>query len=232
MKENIRVIIVDDEIIAREILETYIAKIPYLELCGSFNNGMDALLFTENTTIDLVLLDIHMPEMNGFTVVNLLSKSTKVILTTAYRSYALQGFEVNAIDYLLKPISYDRFLKAINKFYSNQPELEQSTWSNNNIFVRADRKMQKIALNQIIYIESLSDYVKIHTPQGIIMTRETIRNLEDKLPKNQFLRCHRSYIVALDKMQAYTNEHIEIEQQCIPISRSYKPNVLAFLERL
>ena len=227
----IKLIIVDDETIAREILETYISKVSYLDLCGSFSNGIDAISYIDKHNVDLVLLDIHMPDLDGFSVKEILSKHLKVIFTTAHRTYALKGFEVNALDYLLKPISFERFLKAIQKYTelnTSQPQVISKVPK--HIFIRSDRKMLKVNLNEICYIESFSDYLKIHTVNQKLVTRETISNLESKLPKQTFLRCHRSYIVALDKITAYTNEYLELERITIPISRSYKADVLSFLE--
>lgn len=233
MEKLIKVLVVDDESIAREILETYIDKHPNLELCGSFGSGLEAISYVRTHPVDLVLLDIHMPELDGFLVLELLSDSVKVIFTTAYRSYAIKGFEVNALDYLLKPISFDRFLKAIQKYIDLRQEqyLESSSISN-YLFIRVDRKMQKVNLDELLYVESFSDYLKFHMSNGQFMTRETIKSVEERLPKNRFLRCHRSYIVAVDKIEAYTNEHIELKNQAIPISRTYKNSVLQYLEQL
>ena len=233
MKNKVKVIVVDDEIIAREILEVYISKLPDIELCGSFNSGIEALQYLDKHSVDLVFLDIHMPDIDGFATKDLLTEGVKVIFTTAFREYALKGFEVDALDYMLKPISYDRFLQGIKKYkalrvITDIAHLKTSEF----LFVRADRKMQKINLSDILYVESMSDYIKIYTARGCIVTRETIKNIETKLPKQKFLRCHRSYIIALDKMDAYTNEHIEINGTTLPISRSYKTDVLSFLEYL
>lgn len=233
MEISIKVLVVDDESIAREILETYIDKHPSLELCGSFGNGLEAISYVRTHPVDLVLLDIHMPELDGFSVLELLSDAVKVIFTTAHRSYAIKGFEVNALDYLLKPISFDRFLKAIQKYMDLRQEqyLAPSSISN-YLFIRVDRKMQKVNLDELLYVESFSDYLKFHMINGQFMTRETIKSVEERLPKNRFLRCHRSYIVAVDKIEAYTNEHIELKNQAIPISRTYKNSVLEYLEQL
>lgn len=233
MNNKIKAIIVDDEIIAREILETYVSKIPDIELCESFNGGTKALQYLNKCHVDLVFLDIHMPDIDGFTVKSLLTGSAKVIFTTAFREYALKGFEEDALDYMLKPISFERFLQGIKKFKklyinTNVDQLIVSEF----LFVRAERKMKKINFSDILYVESMSDYIKIYTISGCIVTRETIKNIESKLPKQKFLRCHRSYIFALNKMEAYTNEHIEINGSTIPISRSYKADVLSFLGHL
>lgn len=229
--DKVNVIVVDDEIIAREIMEVYISRVSNLELCGSFGSGIEAIKYTKNNPVDLVLLDIHMPELDGFSVVDFLSKNIKVIFTTAHREYALKGFDVSALDYLLKPISFDRFYQAIQKYIDLKLVIGSTDEHVNRkyLVVRADRKMQKINISDILYVESFSDYLKIHTTNGQLITRDTIKHLDSKLPNQLFLRCHRSYIVALDKIRAYTSEHIELDHVTIPISRSYKNEVVHFL---
>ena len=157
---------------------------------------------------------------------------SQVIFTTAYREYALEGFDLQAVDYLLKPISFDRFLKAVQKYFDLQVSKEiihqekVSEVKETSIFVRSDRKMVKVRFSEIRYVESLSDYVKIFTNQETIVTRETISNIESKLPSKEFLRTHRSYIVSMNKINSFTNEFVELDKKAIPISRSYKENVL------
>ena len=235
MATKINCIIVDDEPIAREILENYLQKLNTIKVVKSCKNVKEALEITSKTKIDLVLLDINMPEISGLTLAKVIDKNIKVIFTTAYREYAVDGFDIQAVDYLLKPISYERFLQAITKFFklsetisTKTPVLEQQ--KTDFIFVRSDRKMVKINFNDILYIESLSDYIKIHTKEKVIVTRETISNMEGKLPSMLFLRIHRSYIIAIHKIETYTNEFIEINKKALPISRSYKEGVLEKLE--
>jgi len=229
---KINCIIVDDEKIAREILETYLQKIPSIHLVKSCKNVKETLEVTSNSKIDLILLDINMPEISGLALAKVIHKKIKIIFTTAYREYAVDGFDIQAIDYLLKPISYDRFLQAINKYV----DLSQTTilpktiitetLKNDFIFVRSDRKMIKINFNEILFIESLSDYIKIHTTDKVLITRETITNMEAKLPKSNFLRIHRSFIISITKIESYTNEFVEITKKALPISRTYKDSVL------
>lgn len=232
MNRKVNCIIIDDEPMAREILVTYITRIPNLNLIKSCSNAIEALNLINDKNIDLLFLDINMPEISGLSLAKSIHKKTKIIFTTAYREYAADGFDLQAIDYLLKPIAFDRFLQAVNKFLEipstlkNHP-LENKSFTNNNfIFVRVDRKMLKIDFDSILYIESLSDYIKIHTKNKTIVTRETITNIQTKLPTTSFLRIHRSFIISISTINSYTNEYIEINKKAIPISRSYKEEVL------
>ncbi len=229
---TINCVIVDDEPVARNILATFVAKIPNLNLVKSCKNAMEAFEVSNSQNIDLFFLDINMPDISGLSLAKTINKKSKIIFTTAYREYAVDGFDLQAVDYLLKPIAFDRFLQAVNKFFetqsviSKQVEIKETSVKNDYIFVRSERKMVKINFDEILYVESLSDYIKIHTKDTVLVTRETISNLEMKLPSLQFLRIHRSYIVNLNKTDSYTNEFIEIEKNAIPISRTYKENVL------
>jgi len=228
---KINCIIVDDEPMAREILENYLQKIPQINLVKSCKNVSEAIKTTSKTNINLILLDINMPEISGLTFSKIIDKNIKVIFTTAHREYAVDGFEIQAVDYLLKPISFERFQQAIQKFINLTAikvvdKTNLVTKKNNYIFVRSDRKMVKINFNDIRYIESLSDYLKIHLLDKTIITRETISNMEVKLDKTQFLRIHRSFIISLNKISSYTNDYIEINKKALPISRTYKDFVL------
>ena len=234
---TINCVIVDDEPVARNILATFVAKIPNLNLVKSCKNAMEAFEVSNSQNIDLFFLDINMPDISGLSLAKTINKKSKIIFTTAYREYAVDGFDLQAVDYLLKPIAFDRFLQAVNKFFetqsviSKQVEIKETSVKNDYIFVRSERKMVKINFDEILYVESLSDYIKIHTIDAVLVTRETISNLEMKLPSLQFLRIHRSYIVNLKKIDSYTNEFIEIEKNAIPISRTYKENVLKKLAK-
>lgn len=236
MSRKISCLIVDDEPMAREILASFVAKIPQLELIKTCANAMDAFETINKNQIDLLFLDINMPEVSGLSLAKSIHKKSKIIFTTAYREYAIDGFDLQAVDYLLKPIAFDRFLKAVNAYFeiSHPTTISQSTDTtpaqNPFIFVRADRKMLKINFEDILFIESLSDYIKIHTTKEVVVTRETISNIETKLPPNNFIRVHRSYIIAISKITAYSNEFIEINKKAIPISRTYKEQVLQKLQ--
>ncbi|MGY6648940.1 LytR/AlgR family response regulator transcription factor [Wenyingzhuangia sp. IMCC45574] len=223
--KNISCIIVDDESIAREIIATHLSKIDHVTIINSFGNAIDAINFLRNTSVDLIFLDINMPDITGIAFAKAIDPSIKIIFTTAYRDYAVEGFELQAVDYLLKPISFDRILKAITNFSNSQSTLTPQT-ANDFIFVRSDRKMVKVNFNDINYIESFSDYLKIHLEAQTVVTRETISSIKEKLPPNKFLRIHRSYIIPIHKISSYTNEEIIIHNKSFPISRSYKNEIL------
>lgn len=231
-------LIVDDEITAREILESHLSKIPTLLVSGSCKNAIEAFTIINTTKIDLIFLDINMPEISGLSFAKSINKNSKVIFTTAYREYAVDGFNLQAVDYLLKPISFDRFLQAVNKFIGENIPIETPIIPENVaeesefIFVRSDRKMIKIDFDAILHVESLSDYIKIITADKTIVTRETISNIEAKLPKKKFIRIHRSFLIAIAKIDSFTNEYVEINQKSLPISRSYRKAVLEQLENL
>jgi len=236
MSKLIQCIVVDDEPMAREILEGHLAKINAIKVVASCKNAIEAFNVINIEKIDLIFLDINMPEISGLSFAKSINKNIKIIFTTAYREYAVDGFDLQAVDYLLKPISFERLLQAINKYLDEtiQVEREKNTvLTNENIesfFVRSERKMVKIDYHEILFIESLSDYIKIHLKDKKVVTRETISNIEAKLPKKDFMRVHRSYLVSKLEIRSFTNEYIEIGKKQIPISRSYKSKVLSALE--
>lgn len=229
---KINCVIVDDEPVARKIIESFVSKIPNLNLVKSCKNAMEAFEIVNTQNIDLFFLDINMPDISGLSLAKTINKKSKIIFTTAYREYAVDGFDLQAVDYLLKPIAFDRFLQAVNKFFETKTEvsfthqLKEDSIRNNYIFIRSERKMVKVVFDDILYVESLSDYIKIYTKNKTLVARETISNIEMMLPAQQFLRVHRSFIINIDKTDSYTNEFIEIEKNAIPISRTYKENVL------
>ncbi|WP_297087964.1 LytTR family DNA-binding domain-containing protein [uncultured Draconibacterium sp.] len=236
MTTKIRCIIVDDEPMAREILENHLRKIEAVQIVALCKNAVEAFNCISTEQVDLVFLDINMPEISGLSFAKSINNAVKVIFTTAYREYAVDGFDLQAVDYLLKPISFGRLLQSINKYLNEsqqalpdemapiEPEKTES------VFVRADRKMIKINFPEILYIESLADYIKIHLQDKTIVTRETISSIEAKLPQKDFLRVHRSFIVAIKAIDSFTNELLEIGKKQIPISRSYKEQVLRRLQ--
>lgn len=232
---NISCLIVDDETIAREVIATHLSKISNINVVASCSNALEAFNWVNTHNIDLIFLDINMAEISGISFAKSINKNIKIIFTTAYRDYAVEGFELKAVDYLLKPIAFERLLKAVNTYFETLPnsekQLETPTETNDFIFVRSDRKMIKINFEDMVYIESLSDYLKIHLAEKTIVTRETISAIEAKLPKNKFIRIHRSYIVSIAYINSFTNEHITILKNALPISRSYKKEVLEQLEK-
>lgn len=235
-KKNISCLIIDDESIAREVIATHLSKIENINVIAQCSNAIEAFNHISNHIIDLVFLDINMPEITGIAFAKSINKNIKVIFTTAYRDYAVEGFELQAVDYLLKPISFERLLKAVNTYFEvyNKPtnQVENQAEIGDFMFVRSERRMLKIVFNEIIYIESYSDYIKIHIKnKTTIVTRETISSIEAKLPKNEFIRIHRSYIIALNCIDSFTNEQIIISGKSLPISRGYKKEVLSLLEK-
>ncbi len=232
MTEQIQCIIVDDEPVARDILETHLAKIDKVKVVASCKNAVEAFNAINQYKIDLIFLDINMPEISGLSFAKSINKNSKVIFTTAYREYAVDGFDLQAVDYLLKPISFERLLQALNKYlnentlvqYSDPVQIEEE--KSDFFFVRSERKMIKISFAEILYIESLSDYIKIHLTDKTVVTRETIANIETKLPQNDFIRTHRSFIVAKVAIDSFTSEFVEVGKKQIPISRSYRNEVL------
>lgn len=236
MDDKISCIIVDDEPVARNIIAGHLSKIDNITIIGSCANAIEAIKWINSQQVDLIFLDINMPEISGLSLAKLVNKETKVIFITAYREYALDGFDLQAVDYLLKPVSFERLFKAIKTYYDvyhkkETPEAKDDNQHINDfIFVRADRKMVKINFSDIIYMESLSDYLKIHTTASTIITRETINNIEAKLPYQNFIRVHRSFIISIAQIDSYTNENVELKGNTIPISRGYKTVVLERLE--
>jgi len=231
MPDRINCIIVDDEPIAREILEDHLKKLEQIRIVASCKNAIEAFKVTGTEKIDLAFLDINMPEISGLTFARSMNSDLKIIFTTAYREYAVDGFDLKAVDYLLKPISFERLLQSVNKYLDERRIRSESRnpgqeGQNEFYFVRADRKMIKIVFRDIRYVESIGDYLKIHLKQGMVTTRETMQHIADILPPGDFLRIHRSYLVALTSIKCFTNECIEIEDRELPISRGYRDAVL------
>jgi len=231
--KKITCLTIDDEPPALQVMEKYIRAVPVLELVGSCANAVDALSILQKEKIDLLFLDIQMPQILGTDFMRTLANPPKVIFTTAFRKYAVEGFDLDAVDYLLKPISFERFLKAVNKVMKlnlpvteNIPLTALTKKENENefIYLRADRKNIKINLNDILFIESLKDYIKVVTKDKTIVTKNSISSLEENLPSS-FIRVHRSYIVSLNKVESFTPELIQIGKYELPISRSYRHEV-------
>ena len=229
MPRIINCIIVDDEPVAREILESHLGKIDTVQVVASCKSAVEAFKVINSEPVDLIFLDINMPEISGLSFAKTMTKKIKIIFTTAYREYAVDGFDLQAVDYLLKPISFERLLQAINKFLdeikpTHLPEDQEV--KSDSFFVRSDRKMIKIDIAEIRYIESLSDYIKIHLGDKTVVTRETLSNIEAKLQGNDFLRIHRSYIVSISRIESFTHEYVMVNKHELPISRSHKEDVL------
>ncbi|GAA4282314.1 LytR/AlgR family response regulator transcription factor [Gaetbulibacter aestuarii] len=235
VRRTINCLIIDDEAVAREVIESHLAKIKNIHVVARCSTAMEAFQYISSKPIDLVFLDINMPEISGIAFAKSINKNIKIIFTTAYRDYAVEGFELQAVDYLLKPIAFERLLKAVNTYFDvyleSKKQLPPTSDDNTFMFVRSDRTMTKIDFSEIIYIESFSDYLKIHLTDKTVVTRETISAIDAKLPKTQFLRIHRSYIIAIPRIVSFTNEYITIANTALSISRSYKNEVLKTLEQ-
>ena len=228
-----RCLVVDDEPMARDVLRRYIEKLPALQLVGECSNAIDALLFLQNHMVDLMFLDIQMPELLGTEFVQSLRHPPKVIFTTAFKEYAVEGFNLDAIDYLLKPVRFERFLKAVNKAFPKENKIQENEAAASEkktgtdfIYLRVERKLVKIILSELLYVESAGDYVKVITKEKLYMTRQTISSIEAMLSENEFTRIHRSYIVSLNKIKSFTNELVEIGKQELPIGKLYRTNFL------
>lgn len=230
--------IIDDEPLARDLLESYILKTPFLRLEGKYASAVAALKDVGERKIKLLFLDIQMPDLNGLEFSRMIPEDTRIIFTTAFQQYALEGFRVNALDYLLKPISYSDFLKSANKALAwfnlaeapkqaSQPKETQDEF----IYIKSDYKLIQIQLKDILYIEGLKDYVKIHleTEQRPVLSLISMKSLEERLPKPQFLRVHRSFIVQSAKVKTLDRGIIVFGKERIPVSESYKPALMEFL---
>jgi DNA-binding LytR/AlgR family response regulator len=229
-------IIVDDEPIAHRIIQSYAADLPNMEFKGNCYNALEALDFLNKESVDLMFLDINMPKLKGFDFLRTLSKPPKVIVTTAYKEFALEGYELDICDYLLKPFGFPRFVKAVNKVIQqeapkvniiNKTEVESS---NQSLFIKGDKKYHQINLNDILVIEAYGNYTKIIRSQGMIISNEKISSFEEMLPEAQFLRVHKSFIVAKDKIEVIEGNRINIAQLTIPIGQLYKRQVKAIIK--
>jgi DNA-binding LytR/AlgR family response regulator len=230
----IRCLVVDDEPPAREIIRRYIEQVPGLVFSGECGNAIQAFTFLQKNSVDLIFLDIRMPQLNGNDFLKTLKFPPKVIFTTAFAEYALEGYELDVVDYLLKPIQFDRFLKAVDKAFQlsqtkTEPAAEEEKKNDSFVYFRADRKMIKVMLRDILYIESMKDYIKVITATETIITKQSISSVEAMLPEREFIRIHRSYIVSLAHIKSFTSEIIEIEKAELPIGKLYRNEVLKTL---
>lgn len=231
--QPVKCLLVDDEPPARDILRRYIGSVPMLDLAGECENALQAVSFLQRHPVDLIFLDIRMPGLNGNEFLKVTKNPPPVIFTTAYIDYALEGYELDVVDYLLKPIQLERFIKAVNKAFvhKGQQVTENSLPAKANaadsfIYFRSDRKMVKVMLNDILFIESMKDYIKVVTVNGAIITKQPLHSVEAMLPEKQFMRSHRSFIVSLSNISSFTHETIGINKNEIPIGKLYRAEVL------
>jgi DNA-binding LytR/AlgR family response regulator len=231
-------LIIDDEPLARDLMRNHIEKLDNFEIVAECGDAMKALQELRNQKIDLMFMDIQMPQITGLEFLKILKNPPKVIITTAYREYALEGFELDVVDYLLKPITFERFLKSVNKYYQMSQDESNVTATATEImqtdepfiYVKENKRVIKVHLSEILYIEGLSEYVQIYTDKKKIITKTTMTSLEEKLPEEGFMRIHKSFIVSLSRIEAFTSTTIEVPGKELPIGRSYKRSVLAALQ--
>jgi two-component system LytT family response regulator len=214
-------IIIEDEPLALERTKSFVSKIPFLNLCGTFENALDGLSYLKSNKVDLLFLDINMDELTGIELLESSKIESQVIITTAYQEYAIKGYELNVTDYLLKPFTFDRFLKAVNKAQENivQPVLNPLQ---DFIFVKTENRLEKINLSDILFIEGMRDYRRIHTISKKIMTLQNFSELERIIPSNLVCRVHKSYMVGISKIDSIERMRIKVSNQIIPISETYK----------
>ncbi len=235
---KISCIVVDDEPMALQLIEGYVLKTPFLDLKNKCDSAIEALTYLENEKVDLIFLDIQMPDLTGIGLSKLLPKSTRIVFTTAFSEYALEGFKVEALDYLLKPFDYAEFLSAATKarewfalVKGQSPETSVS--EKKFLFVKSDYKQLKINLDEVLYFEGLKDYIKIWLKgrSSAILTLMSLKSLEEQLPKDQFMRVHRSFIVALQAIDTIERSQIIIGEKRITVSENYKPEFLAYISK-
>ena len=236
----INCIAVDDEPLALNIIEDYIKKIPYLELKKTFTSGLECIDYLKQNKVDLLFLDIQMEELSGIQLLKVIKDRPEVIFTTAYNQYAVQGFELDVTDYLLKPISFERFLIAVDKVYEKlslkkipgiqHQETGAKPGEKDFFFVKTEFRLQKVMLSDILYIEGMGDYVRIVTTKERIMTLQSFKKVESVLTEPRFIRVHRSYMIALDKITSVERNRIKIGDQLIPVGENYRKAFFALLE--
>ena len=234
---KLKTIAIDDEPLALKLVSDYISKTPFLEMAGAFDNPLDAIDFLSDHVVDLIFVDIQMPDLTGIEFARSLEDAPKIVFTTAYEKYALEGYKLNAIDYLLKPFSYEEFLKAAGKA-RKQVELEINSLptieaNNQFLFLKSEYKIRRINFNDILYIEGLKDYIKVYTTTDDkpVMSLNSVKSLELKLPEDKFMRVHRSFIVNLDKIDTIERSRIIFGKVYIPVSDQYKDKFQEYLDK-
>ncbi|GAA4101482.1 LytTR family DNA-binding domain-containing protein [Mucilaginibacter panaciglaebae] len=229
--KKIRCLIVDDEPIARKVLREFIERIPFLSACGQCENTMKAELFIKQNEADLILLDIEMPKLSGLEWLKRTPVKPMIILTTAFQNYALEGYELDIIDYLLKPIAFDRFLKAMQKVREYAEMREHLIAGTGYLFVRSDKRIEKIELKDVLYAESVGNYVHIVTTEKKLLAYLTLKSLEAQLPGHDFVKVHQSFLVNLSQIEAIDGNRIIIGHNEIPVSRSFRGRLMQIVEQ-
>ncbi|MEL1253474.1 LytTR family DNA-binding domain-containing protein [Flavobacterium sp. DGU38] len=226
---KIKCLLIDDEPLAIKVLQNYFTNFPDFEVIGTFNNSLEALDFINSTPVDAVFLDINMPMMTGFELISLIENKTKVIITTAFREFAAESYDLDVLDYLVKPIPLPRFIKCINKItteYNLKNNIKtEAAKGDSHIFIKVDKKMMKINIEEILFVEGMKEYIKIVTPDKTYITHKSITSLSEELPNDKFLRIHKSYVIALNKVKSIEGNRIQILSYTIPIGRNYSKEV-------
>lgn len=232
MKKECRCLIVDDEPLASELIRSYAGAVPELNVVGTFNNGLEALAFLRNNAVDLLFLDIQMPRLTGLELIRALSKPPAIIITTAYREFAAEGFDLDVVDYLVKPITLERFLRAVGKVLGHQKEPAVIAPKDDYVFYKVDRRMVKVFLSEILWIESMKDYIRVFLVNGSsVITLQRISYTEENLPPHLFLRIHRSFIVAKDKVTSFGPNSVFVGAKELPVGKLYKQTVQSVFDR-
>ncbi|WP_431242283.1 LytR/AlgR family response regulator transcription factor [Flavobacterium sp. P21] len=226
---KIKCVLIDDEPLAIKVLQNYFTNFPDFEVVATFNNSLEALDFLNSTPVDAVFLDINMPMMTGFELISLIENKTKVIITTAFREFVAESYDLDVLDYLVKPIPLPRFIKCINKItteYNLKNNIKvEATKGDSHIFIKVDKKMMKINIEEILFVEGMKEYIKVVTPDKTYITHKSLTSLSEELPADRFLRIHKSYVIALNKVKSIEGNRIQIQSYTIPIGRNYSKDV-------
>ncbi|WP_369013846.1 LytR/AlgR family response regulator transcription factor [Flavobacterium anhuiense] len=226
---KIKCVLIDDEPLAIKVLENYFTNFTDFEVLATFTNSLEALDFINSTTVDAVFLDINMPMMTGFELISLIENKTKVIITTAFREFAAESYDLDVLDYLVKPIPLPRFIKCINKItteYNLKNNIKVETAKgDSHIFIKVDKKMMKINIEEILFVEGMKEYIKVVTPDKTYITHKSLTSLSEELPQDRFLRIHKSYVIALNKVKSIEGNRVQIQSYNIPIGRNYSKEV-------
>ena len=232
MRMKIRCIAVDDEPLALDKIASYVERVPFLELKAKFTSALKAMEYLSEETVDLIFLDIQMDELTGIQFLEIMKNKPKVILTTAYDQYALKGYELDVTDYLLKPITFQRFLKAVHKVHDSliTPEgtkagiasVENKGAQQDYIFLKSGTRIEKINLHEILFVEGMKEYLRIHTPSARIMTLMSFKKMEELIPQEDFIRIHKSYLIRIDKVESIESQHVKIAGHSLPIGEMYR----------
>lgn len=226
---KIKCVLIDDEPLAIKVLQNYFTNFTDFEVVATFNNSLEALDFINSTHVDAVFLDINMPMMTGFELISLIENKTKVIITTAFREFAAESYDLDVLDYLVKPIPLPRFIKCINKITTeynlkNNIKIETAK-GDSHIFIKVDKKMMKINIEEILFVEGMKEYIKVVTPDKTYITHKSLTSLSEELPADRFLRIHKSYVIALNKVKSIEGNRVQIQSYNIPIGRNYSKEV-------